>query len=279
MELRASEEKYRLLVETMNDGLVIQDENGLLTYVNERFCEMIEYSKDELINRPVDIFLDRDNQKVLKEQLIRRRKGESKPHEIVWTSKNGRKIPTIISPRSLFDGEGHFQGSFAVITDIDELKWVERELREREKELKTKTRILEETNTALRVLLKSRDEDKIELEEKVLMNVKELVAPYLDKLKKGEMDEKQKAYIDILESNLNDITSPFSRNISSKFYNLTPSEIQVANHIKLGRTSKDIAEVLNVSPRTIEAHRDNIRKKIGLKNKKANLRTHLLSLQ
>jgi PAS domain S-box-containing protein len=279
IELRASEEKYRLLVETMNDGLAVQDENGLLTYANDKFCEMIGYSKDELINHPVNIFLDKDNQKTFKGQMIRRRKGENKPYEVVWTSKSGTKISTIISPQPLFDGEGHFQGSFAVITGIDELKWVEQELREREKELKIKTSILEETNTALRVLLKSRDEDKIELEEKVLLNVKELVAPYLDKLKKSGMDEKQKAYVDILESNLNDITSPFSRNISSKFYNLTPSEIQVANHIKLGRTSKDIAELLNVSPRTIEAHRENIREKIGLKNKKANLRTHLLSLQ
>jgi len=279
IELHASEEKYRLLVETMNDGLAVQDENGLLTYINDKFCEMIGYSKDELINRPVNIFLDKDNQKILKEQMIKRRKGESKPYEIVWTSKNGRKIPTIISPQSLFDGEGHFQGSFAVITDIDELKRVEQELREREKELKIKTGNLEETNTALRVLLKSRDEDKIELEEKVLLNVKELVSPYLEKLKKSGMDEKQKTYADILESNLNDITSSFSQNISSTFYHLTPSEIQVANLIKMGRTSKDIAELLNVSHRTIEAHRENIREKIGLKNKKANLRTHLLSLQ
>jgi len=279
IELHASEEKYRLLVETMNDGLAVQDENGLLTYINDKFCEMIGYSKDELINRPVNIFLDKDNQKTLKEQMIKRRKGESRRYEIVWTSKNGRKIPTIISPQSLFDGEGHFQGSFAVITGIDELKRIEQELREREKELKIKTRNLEETNTALRVLLKSRDEDKIELEEKVLLNVKELVAPYLEKLKKSGMDEKQKTYVDILESNLNDIISPFSQNISSTLYHLTPSEIQVANLIKMGRTSKDIAELLNVSHRTIEAHRENIREKIGLKNKKANLRTHLLSLQ
>jgi PAS domain S-box-containing protein len=279
IELHASEEKYRLLIETMNDGLAVQDENGLLTYVNDKFCEMIGYSKDELINRPVNIFLDKDNQGTFKEQMIKRRKGESRPYEIVWTNKNGSKIPTIISPQSLFDGMGHFQGSFAVITDINELKRIEQELREREKELKIKTRNLEETNTALRVLLKSRDEDKIELEEKVLLNVKELVAPFLEKLKKSGMDEKQKAYADILESNLNDITSPFSQNISSTFYHLTPSEIQVANLIKLGRTSKDIAELLNVSHRTIEAHRENIREKIGLKNKKTNLRTHLLSLQ
>jgi PAS domain S-box-containing protein len=279
MELSASDEKYRLLVETMNDGLAVQDENGMLTYVNDKFCEIVGYSKDELINRPVNIFLDKDNQKTLKEQMIKRRKGESKPYEIVWTSKNGRKVPTIISPQSLFDGMGHFKGSFAVVTDINELKRIEQELIEREKELKIKTKNLEEANTALRVLLKSRDEDKIELEEKVLLNVKELVTPFLEKLKKSGMDEKQKAYADILESNLNDITSPFSRDISSKFYHLTPTEIQVANLIKLGRTSKDIAELLNVSHRTIEAHRENIREKIGLKNKKTNLRTHLLSLQ
>ena len=162
--------------------------------------------------------------------------------------------------------------------EIAERKRIEKELKERGKELEEKTRNLEEVNTALRVLLKRREEDKDELEEKVLFNMRELVAPCLEKLKKSRLDDKQKQYTNILESNLNDIISPFSQRLSSRYLKLTPTEIQVANLIKHGKTTKEIAEFLNLSSQTIEFHRKNIREKIGIKNKRANLRTHLLSI-
>ena len=146
------------------------------------------------------------------------------------------------------------------------------------KELEVKTTNLEEANTALKILLKKRDEDKIELEEKVLSNVKELVVPYLEKLKKSGLDDKQETYLSILESNLNDIISPFLRHLSSKYLNLTPAEIQIANLVKEGKTTKEIAELLASTRWAVDFHRNNLRKKLGLTNKKANLRTYLLSL-
>jgi DNA-binding CsgD family transcriptional regulator len=93
------------------------------------------------------------------------------------------------------------------------------------------------------------------------------------------LDERQQAYASILETNLNDIVSPFCQSLSSKYLSLTPAEIQVANLVKQGRTAKEIAELLNLSASTVEFHKANIRKKIGIKNTKANLRSHLLSLQ
>ena len=156
---------------------------------------------------------------------------------------------------------------------------LERRVEERTGELKIKSENLEETNTALKVLLKQREKDRIELEEKVLSNVREMVAPFLSKLKKTRLDAGQMDYINVLESNLNDIISPFSQRLSFKHLNLTPSEIQTANLIKQGKTSKQIANMLHLSPRTIESHRRNIRDKLGIKNKKANLRTYLLSIQ
>ena len=137
-------------------------------------------------------------------------------------------------------------------------------LREKEKELELKTRKLEEVNTALKVLLKRRDEDKTELEENALSNLKGLIVPYPEKLKKSGLDTRQNAYLRILQSNLNDIISPFSRRLSSKYLNLTPAEIQVANLVRYGRDIKEIAEILNVSTRTIEFHRGNIRKKFSI---------------
>ena len=160
---------------------------------------------------------------------------------------------------------------------LKEKKQATKTLKRREKELEIKTKNLEDVNAALKVLLKQRDEDKAELEEKVIFNVKELVLPYLEKLK-GKLNTLQNSYISVLESNLNEITSPFVHKLSSSYFNLTPKEIQVADLIKKGKTTKEIADLLNSSTRVIDFHRNNLRKKFDLVNKKANLRSHLLTL-
>jgi DNA-binding CsgD family transcriptional regulator len=151
-------------------------------------------------------------------------------------------------------------------------------LKKRETELQIKSRSLEELNTALRVLLREREEDRVELEQKVLANVKSLVLPYLEKVRQARLDTKTLAYLDILESNLVDIVSPFSRRLSSKYLQLTPKEIQIANFVKEGKTSKEIAEILNVSKSAVDIHRFRLREKLGLNKRKANLRSHLTAL-
>jgi DNA-binding CsgD family transcriptional regulator len=86
------------------------------------------------------------------------------------------------------------------------------------------------------------------------------------------------AFVDIMESNLMDIISPFSRKISSKYRNLTPKEIQLASFIKEGKTSKEIADLLNVSKSAVGIHRYRLRNKLGLNKVKANLRSHLTTI-
>jgi DNA-binding CsgD family transcriptional regulator len=134
--------------------------------------------------------------------------------------------------------------------------------------LEIKTSKLEEVNTALRVLLKRREEDKAVLEEKVLFNMRELVILLLEKPQRTGLDKRQKVYVSILESNLTDIISPFSRRLSSLYLDLTPTETEVANLVKHGKTTKEMAELLDLSGRTIDTHRDNIRRKLGIKTKK-----------
>ncbi|MDZ7599737.1 MAG: LuxR C-terminal-related transcriptional regulator [Desulfobacterales bacterium] len=138
---------------------------------------------------------------------------------------------------------------------------------------------LKEANAALKVLLKLREQDKIELEEKVLLNVNQLIIPYLGKLKRRKLDAKQKAYVEILESNLNEIVSPLARSLSSKFLRLSQTELEVASLVQQGQTTKQIAETMNLAESTIDFHRNNIRSKLGVKNKKIGLRTYLASIK
>lgn len=147
-----------------------------------------------------------------------------------------------------------------------------------ENDLNAQTINLEEANTALKILLKRREEDKVELEEKVLSNMNELIKPYLEKLKTGNLTDKQKAIIAVLESNIDDILSPLVHRLSIKLLKLTPTEVHVANLIKQGKTTKEIAEIMNLASSTINFHRDNIRIKVGIKNKKTNLKTYLASI-
>ena len=152
------------------------------------------------------------------------------------------------------------------------------ELAKANEQLEIKVHNHSEANTALNVLLKKRDKDKIDLEKKVLLNVREMVVPYLEKLIRSGLNDRQKAFADILESNLTDIVSPFLHTLSSRYSIFTPKEIQVAGLVKEGKTTKEIAILLTSSTDTIDFHRKNIRKKLGLKNTKSNLRSYLLSL-
>ncbi len=169
------------------------------------------------------------------------------------------------------------QSSEALKEEIAERKLAEKALKKRERELKMKRDSLQEVNTALKVLLAQREEDRRELEEKILTNVKELLLPYLEKLKKTKTTDLQMSCIRVIEINLDNIVSPFLKNLHSKYLNLTPKETRVATLVKEGRTTKEIADLLGMSVAAVEFHRNNIRRKLGIRNKKANLVSHLAS--
>jgi PAS domain-containing protein/DNA-binding CsgD family transcriptional regulator len=179
----------------------------------------------------------------------------------------------------LFDAEGRVIGAIESIRDLTEQKRTEEALRSRERELENKSVNLEEANAALKVLLRHRDEDKKTLESTVLANIRQLVFPYIEKLRSRSLTDGQATYLNIIESNLNDVISPFLRKITAMYAHFTPMEIQVVDLIKNGRTSKEIGELLKIGMGTVHTHRNNIRKKLGLSNEKMNLRTCLLSLQ
>jgi DNA-binding CsgD family transcriptional regulator len=155
----------------------------------------------------------------------------------------------------------------------------EKEVEQSATELREKVRHLEELNMALKVLLRHRDEDRRGLEESVLSNIRSLIRPYMVRLKQSGLNSEQKTYLAILESHIDEITSPFMQKLSRELQDLTPMEVQVAGLIREGKKTKEIADLLHLSKNTVIFHRYNIRTKLKLKNQKKNLRSFLQSVQ
>jgi len=148
-KLRESEERYRLLVETMSDSLAVIDIDGLVTYVNDRACEMWGSTRDDILGLPFSYFMDEANQLILRQEREKRKEDEHGSYELTFTRNDGKMIPTLISPKPIFDADGRFAGSFAVITDITELKRVEKSLRENERRYRT---LFESANDAILII-------------------------------------------------------------------------------------------------------------------------------
>ena len=276
--LRKSEEKYRYLVENIPDVIYTTDNNGMVTYVSPAIERLTGFTASEMVGRHFSEVVFEEDAGYLKRRYDHALEGQRSPTEYRMSRKSGgyRWVSTFSRPIRDGDKTVGLQG---VLSDVTAYKEAEAALQEREKELSIKTKDLEEINTALRVLLKKREKDKEELEEKILLNLKELVNPYLVKLKKSIDNKKERVYLDILEANLRTLTSSFSRDLHFKYLNLTPTELHISGLVREGKTSKDIAELMNLSSRTIESHRKNVRRKMGLTAKKRNLRTLLLEVQ
>ncbi len=144
-----------------------------------------------------------------------------------------------------------------------------------QEELNFQRERLLEANAALKVILRQREEDRAEMEENLLENIRQFIFPYAEKLKQQRLSADQRLYIELMESHLMKIADPFIRKISSAFMGLTPTEIRVAELIRQGKTSKEIAEILGSSERAVVFHRQSIRGKFGLKETKTNLQSYI----
>jgi len=315
--LRESEMRYRTFLESSPDPIVVYDMKGIATYVNPAFEQTFGLSRDELLGKQID-FVPPESVAKTRAAIKRMLSGQKiHLFETKRSTREGTILDVQLSSTLYQGADGRPIGNIVILRDIsgrkrdeqeleryrsrlEELvgertlelaqtnrklqqeievrKRAEKALKKREKELQAQSQHLEEVNTALRVLLKQRELDKKELGEVVLKNVQELVNPYLQRVIDGRLSIQQRTLAQILETNLNNIVSPFIDKLTSDLVHLTPTEIKVASLVKEGKTNKEIAEVLLVSKNTILFHRNKIRDKLGLKNKKINLRSHLLTM-
>lgn len=286
-------DRFREVLENIKLLAIMLDSEGNVTFCNDCFCDQTHWSREEILGRnwfdkclPAEM---RDEIKALFAKMMET--GEFPfTHENEMLAKDGEKRLIVWHNTVLRDRHKKVVGATALGEDVTECRRMQTELQsahdgleqrvdERTKELREKGNSLEEVNAAMKVLVEAKDQNRKELEDAISANMRKLVLPYIEKLKNTSLDSEQATFVSIIESHLYEITSPFINRLSEKFIGLTPMEMRVADLIKEGRTSKSIAQILELTEATIIFHRNNLRGKLGLKSKKVNLKAYLQSFR
>lgn len=261
------------LIDSIPVPVYFKDNNLCYLGCNRSFADSLGCSKEDIIGRTeLEIMAEKLARIHEQHDLHLLKTGENTTYEISVDYPDGMQHELVVFKSLFFNNDGTIGGIIGTNMDITERNKAQMKAELHAEELKN-------TNTALRVLLKQVSENKTEMEGKVLDNFTRLVRPYLDLLEENLVNTHQHEYIRVIQANIKKITSSFSVNLSSSYLNLSPREIQVADLVRQGRSNKDAASILNISINAVEFHRNNLRKKLGLQNKKINLRTYLLSMQ
>ena len=268
--LRHERDLSKVIINSLPGLFYVVDENLRFLRWNDNFMSMTGYSTDEIQGmRVLDFHRESDRSTISENVRQVFLVGENAAEADIVLKDGTIKTFMLISKRLQYEGKPCLVGTGIDITDQ----------KRAEEELKRFAENLEDANIALRVLMNQRNVDQKEFEEKLQVNINDLVFPYLKKMNNANLDDRSKNYVGVLESNLSDVLSSFMRDFRSSHKNLTPQEIQIVDLILKGKNTKEIADMLNASANTIATHRNNIRKKMNLRNSKINLRSHILSLK
>lgn len=281
--LRQSEEHLRLVTDNMKDIIVMTDRDFKIVYISPSVYSVMGYDAKDRKGEFLTDFIHPEDlpaiEKGLRDSLSTFTPGKI---ECRYKHARGEYIWLEATGAYMLDGQRNFLGAVFGIRDITERKCVEENLQktldELETRVKERTFELQEINTTLRVLLKNRDEDQKNLQESLQSNIHQLVIPFVQKLRTTQVNEQNLEYLNVLETSLNNITSPFINKLSIAYKNLSPRELQVAALIKQGKSSKDIAGVFNLSVGTVNSYRNSIREKLNLVSSDTNLRSYLLAM-
>ena len=260
--LRSSEAEFRAMFETASIGMAQADpRTGQWVRVNQRMCVITGYSADELLRMRIAELTHPEDRQQDSEAFQRVVRGEAPDYHIEkrYLRKDGSVAWVNVNMTVIRDAAGHPVRTMATIEDITARKQAEAALVQK--------------NAALRELVEQMGAEKGRIHDDIVANMEEVVIPLLDKLRlKGA----SRQYVKLLEHHLRDLTSPYARHVvTGKTRRLTPRETEICNMIKSGLPSKDIAEMLGVACQTVQRHRRNIRRRLGLTGKKQNLTSFL----
>ncbi len=283
--LAQSEARFRLTFEQAPVGIIHGDLTGRIRLANRRISELFGYPPGDPsfldlrlweCTHPDDYWTVERFKKLLAGEL------EDYTVEKRYFRRDGKIWWASVRCCLARDGQERPQHFIVIVEDISQRKMAETALHKAHEELEAKvadrTAELKAANTALKVMLNHRAEEKKELEAKVNASVAQLVMPFVERLLSCGLSPDQRALAEAVRSGVSEITSPFARQLSSKLVGLTPKELEVARLVKEGKGSSEIAQILAVSENAVAFHRRNIRTKLGLKRKGLNLCSYLMNM-
>jgi DNA-binding CsgD family transcriptional regulator len=178
--------------------------------------------------------------------------------------------PFLKEERALLDAVAEQIGTIATRISAD------LELQETNRQLTLERKALQESNTAMRIVLARIEQEKQEIQQDIRTNAEKILIPIVQALAL-QLPPTQLKYVEMLQTNLEEITSPFISHLSNSYHSLTPTEITICNMIRNGLRTKEIAQIRGVSAATINRHREHIRRKLEITNSDVNLATFLQS--
>jgi len=284
MRLRVQAENLSSIYQALQSiGLIVctlDQDDARIDIFSAGAEELFGHRQEEVLGKSLALICPHDGPSLLLSQMEQWRRGKPmQSFNVTLVRKSGHQFPAVVSIHPFCKVDGQFTKLVGGFRDISELIQVQEQLQDMNNELERRVALrtteLHESNVALTVLLKKREEDRKILADQVVSNTSHLVEPLLDRLHKTNLTTEQRTLVEILATNIAELTSPFASHFSSKLNRLTPAELQVANLVKLGKRTKEIAEIMHLSPGTISIHRKNIRRKLELTHQKTNLQTML----
>jgi len=275
--LRESEERYRNLYE--KSPLIYQalDKDGYIIDVNSAWLKAMGFNPREVIARWFGDFLIFHYREQFKEDYAKTRSsGELRNVQYELQRKDKSRLFAEIDIKVAFDNQDRFLQSHCVIRDITEHKRIEESLRKMTDRLQSEQRALTEKNIALRQVLKHIEKDRQNYRHRLGLSIEESIYPLLKRMRNAADSDLQND-IDEIHENLEAIVEKDIDHFKEKFDQLTPRETEMCLLIREGMTSKEISSELNLSVVTVHKHRELIRKKLGLANKRVNLAGYLKS--
>jgi len=275
------------------EAIMVADAQRIIIRVNTAFTFLTGYNAEEAIGQPGSLLRSERHDAAFFQELWETSERNHYWQGEIWTKrKNGEEFPAWLTITSVFGDDGSIANYVGTFMDISLQKQAEKVLLDARKRLekqveKTVTELAQlkeetgELNTALKVMIKLRQTENSDAKNMLILELKQEVMPFLQRLKNGNHDTKQIRLISTLDANLQRLVSSYgcSTTITSSYKSLTPKEIQVASMVREGFSTKVIAATLSLSPETISIHRKNIRKKLGLDSKADNLRSHLITFE
>ena len=278
--LSDSLDQLHQIFETAATGMRVIDTNYNLVQMNKSFCKLSgAVASEALAKKCYEVFPGNlcHTSECPFAQIVR---GENRIECFVEKKhKRGYSVQCLMTATPLHDNRGRLTGIVEHFIDINHPNLASYVQKQNGTAPADNGPFAEDLKTTLKVLFDENSQFRRETEDSVLLNIKKLIPPCIVQLKKTRLTTEQKNIINTLESHLDNITSRFVKRLSSKLINLTPTEIDVANLVKDGKTNDEIAAAMYLAKNTILTHRYHIRSKLKLKSKKINLQTYLQTLE